>query len=144
MGALPTLATLLWGLMAAAPSVPQPAWLPTPAPWQSRRSGPQAPTWSNTSTLCFPPRDQPQPLMLCHFPSHVLLMRHGKAPARFNIPRKLPGQGSLFSLVLHKALCDQIRHGAIGVRNTWCTQGCLPFPQEGNRALPSSSQPLGI
>lgn len=81
--------------------------------------------------------------MLCRFPSHVLLMGHGKGPAWFNIQEKLPGQGSPFSLVLHKALCDQIRHGAIGVRNTWCTQACLLFPEKGNRALPCSSKPPG-
>lgn len=129
VGALPT---LLWGLEAAAPSA-QPG--PSPAPRQSPAFWPPE---QHQLTLCFSPGDQPELLMLCCFPSHALLTRHGKGPARFKSQEKPPGQGSPFSLVPHKVLCDQIRHGAMGVRNTWCTQTCLLFPEKGNRALPCS------
>lgn len=131
---------MVWELCPpSSASVPHPAWLPTqPQFWLTSSHLEQ-----HQHTLCFHPRDQPELLMLCHFPSHVLLMRHGQGPARFNIPEKPAGQGSLIPLVLHRALCDQIRHGAIGGRTPGAHRPDLLFPEKGNRALPCSSQPPG-
>lgn len=81
-------------------------------------------------------------LMPCHFQSHMLLMQHGKGPAWFNIQEKLSGQGSLFSFVPHKAVCDQIRHRAIEVRNTAMQHGTRRltcFFQTCNRPFPCSA-----
>lgn len=83
-------ASMVWGLCPCSSGVPclqhhqcpvQPGFTPS-----SRQSPEVWPTGSHQLTLCFHPRDQPQLLMLCHFPSHVLLRRHGRGPARFNIP----------------------------------------------------------
>lgn len=125
VGAFPTLATLLWHHQCPI----QPGFQ---LPGSPQRLAQKLPPGKCQYTLCFPPRDQPELLMLCHFPSHALLMRHGKGPARFNTPEKIPGQGSPFPLVLHKALCDQIRHGATHLVHT----GLLAFSRAREQSPP--------
>lgn len=110
--------------------------------WTQPGLPPQSPACHLTSShskqhqhrLCFSSWNQPYLLMLCHFQSYSRLRRHGKRPASFNIKEKLLGQGSPFPSVPHKAVCDQIRHRAIRVRNTVH----MLFPENCNRALPTA------